>query len=69
MILMLLKKSNLEEISNDDIDRIVYSEIPVCDEWRIPVVETLIETMTRESDIPDFDNDEIKDILFNVCTT
>ena len=67
----MLRTGNVrvDDISIKDIKNIVYKDIPIGSEWRIEMVNELIEYNFGQITVPGFDRCQIADMLNFVCTS
>ena len=69
-LMLLCEKNSINEISSHDIDGLVYRQIPTTEEWRIGLVNDLIE-IKRDNEVllPGFTLEEIDEMLHFACVT
>ena len=63
----LLLEYNEIKLSEIDIQSIAYKEIPKGDEWKISLVNEIIETTSGDLEVIDFTNDQLKEISELAC--
>ena len=66
-ILLLTDKYRVDEVTTQDIDNLVYAEAKPEDEWRVSMVQEIIDVKAGQSRIENFSDDELQEILENVC--
>ena len=69
-LMLLCGKNSINDINSQDIDGLVYRQIPNNEEWRIGLVKDLIEIKTNpEMLLPGFTQGEIDEMLHFACVT
>ena len=68
-ILLLTTKEDISQLLTSDINQIVYMPVPRHEEWRIDMIQELIEVKWGEVEIVDFTDNEIDNIIAEICTT
>ena len=68
-ILALTKKSKLDDISANDIDNIVYEEIPEGNGWRIELIKELTDIKFGQLELDGFSHEECEEILKFACVS
>ena len=48
-ILLLTRKSSLEEVSEQDIDKLAYEEVDEKDKWRVSIIRELLDCKNDET--------------------
>ena len=51
----------------DDVDKLVYADLPMTEEWRVSIIRELMQTRRDDVEVPGFSKDDISDILNSVC--
>ena len=67
-ILLLTKKDDISKLVNSDIDQLVYMPVPNHEEWRIDMLHELIEVKWGDGEIMNFEDNEIDNIITDICT-
>ena len=68
-ILLLTKKENIDQISDRDIDGIIYAEILEDDKWRVDLIKEVTDVKFGQSTIEGFTLEECEEILQFACTS
>ena len=68
-IMLLVKKNNIEDLTPADIEQIVYCPVEENDEWKIVFAKELVELQSGSLVLPNFDTDEIQEMLTYICTS
>jgi hypothetical protein len=68
-ILLLTKKENIDQISDRDIDGIIYAEILEDDKWRVDIIKEVTDVKFGQSTIEGFTLEECEEILQFACTS
>ena len=68
-IMLLCKKTNIDQIVETDIDNLTYCETPANEEWRLSLVKDLIEARNDPEVLPGFTYAEITDMLEFTCVS
>ena len=66
-IMLLVDKCEVSDVTPDDLLKIKYKSIPENEEWRIPLLNELIEVKMDKYQVKGFSEDEIQHILNNIC--
>ena len=69
MLMLLTKKTNVDQISKEDYKRIDYHKISVDERWRVYLIEEMIDYRYNQIEIKGFEPEEIHEMLNFVCTT
>ena len=65
----LMNKDSLNEISISEIKDITFAEIPIGCEWRIPVLEELLSVRDGNSEMENFTNKDIQNMIDFICSS
>ena len=68
-ILALTKKSKLDDITANDIDNIVYEEIPEGNRWRIELIKEITDIKFGKLELEGFSHEECEEILKFACVS
>ena len=68
-ILALAKKTNIDDITQKDIDNIVYEEIPEGNMWRIDVIKEITDIKFGKLELDGFTHEECEEILKFACVS
>ena len=68
-MLLLTKKENIDQISDRDIDGIIYAEILEDDKWRVDIIKEVTDVKFGQSTIEGFTIEECEEILQFACTS
>ena len=63
----LLLEYDEMKLADIDIKSVVYTDIPEGNEWKIPLVKEVIETIAGNLDVAHFTNDQLKEICEQEC--
>ena len=61
--------NSISDLNCDSIDKLVYTDVPNEEIWRINFLQELISTRQGELVVPGFTSEEISDIIDNICVT
>ena len=61
--LALTNKSKVEDITTNDIDNIVYEEMPEGNEWRIDLIKEVTDIKFGQLELDGFTHEECEEIL------
>ena len=67
-ILLLTDKAQVDELTTEDIDDLVYAEAKPEDKWKVALVQEIIDVKSGQSNIENFSDEELQEILENICT-
>ena len=67
-LMFMTGKSDISELSSDDIINIEYNPVPIDDEWKINMLEELMVVKHGERAIENISEEEIEEIEF-VCSS
>ena len=59
--------TSVVDMNCDDVDKLVYSDLPMTEEWRVNIIRELMQTRRDDVEVPGFSKDDISDILNSVC--
>ena len=68
-IMLLCKKTNIDQIDDNDIQNLTYSPVPLNEEWRVNLIKDLLEARNDPDILPGFSNVEISDMLEFACVS
>ena len=63
----LLLEYDEMKLADIDIKSVVYTDTPEGNEWKIPLVREVIETIAGNLDVAHFTNDQLKEICEQEC--
>ena len=66
-ILLLIDKTNIDDLCSQDALSIEYKEVPENEEWRIPFVKELINIRHGDLKVDGFSVEELAEILNDIC--
>ena len=69
MLMFLTQRSNVDEICREDYKKIDYHKINESEQWRISIIEEIIDIKYNQLDVEGFEAEEIEEILNFVCTS
>ena len=69
MLMFLTQRSNVDEIGREDYKKIDYHKINESEQWRISIIEEIIDIKYNQLDVEGFEAEEIEEILNFVCTS
>ena len=61
--------NSISDLNCDSINKLVYSEVPNDQLWRINFIHELLSTRNDELEVPGFTSDEISDMIDFICVT
>ena len=67
-ILLLTDKLRVDEVTTKDVDKLVYAEAKPEDRWKFGLVQEVIDVKAGQKKIENFPDDELQEILENICT-
>jgi hypothetical protein len=67
-IMLILDKVNTRDISVKDIENFEYAAVKPEDQWKVNMVEEIIEARESQVNIENFEMDELDEILEYLCT-
>ena len=67
-ILLLTDKAQVDELTTEDIEDLVYAEAKPEDKWKVALVQEIIDVKSGQSNIENFSDEELQEILENICT-
>ena len=67
-ILLLTDKFRVDEVTIKDIDNLVYAGHKPEDSWKVGLVQEIIDVKAGRRKIENFSDDELQEILENICT-
>ena len=65
---VISEKKHIDDLNPSDTESIEYSPVEEKDSWKISLAKELIEVQSGSLIIPNFDSDEIQEMLCHVCT-
>ena len=68
-IMLLVGKSSVESVKQEDIDKIEYFPLDETERWKIDVIKEIIDVKSSTLDIAGFALEELKEILTYLCTS
>ena len=68
-ILLLIRKSSIEEVTSEDVDTIEYHNIEDRDKWRVEILKEILETRNNQLQIDGFSPEDCEKILIDICTS
>ena len=69
LLMILLGKNSVDDLSVDDIDSMEYHTISENEAWRVDLIQELIAVRENEGEITGFTSKELDDILNHVCAS
>ena len=69
MLMLLTKKTNVDQISKEDYKKIDYHKINVDEQWRVYLIEEIIDYRYNQIDNKGFEPEEVDEMLNIICTT
>ena len=69
MLKFLTQRSNVDELCREDYKKIDYHKINDSEQWRISIIEEIIDIKYNQLDVEGFEAEEIEEILNFVCTS
>ena len=66
--MLLLKKDNVDEISNDDLKNQIYNAVPSGHEWKDHLAKEIIQIKNNDLEIENHNADEMYEILDHILT-
>ena len=68
-ILLLTNKRKFDEVTDADIDKIVYAEMKSENGWRVPLIKEITDMKFGQLIIDGFSSEECEEILQFACTS
>ena len=68
-LMLIQRKSNVEEITIDEMMKSTYMEIPTGEEWKLNIAKELCDVKSGHLDIDNLNNAEANTILENILTS
>ena len=68
-ILLLTNKANPEDITDQDINQLVYAEMPNGNGWRVTLIHEITDIKFGQLTINGFSDEECEEILQFACTS
>ena len=68
-IMLQCDSTSVVDMKCDDVDNLVYADLPMTEKWRVGVIWELMQTRLDNVEVPGFTKDDISDILNFVCIT
>ena len=68
-ILQMMNKESISQINISEIRDQTFAEIPVGSEWRIPVLEELLSVRDGNSEMENFTNKDIQNMIDFICSS
>ena len=69
MLMLLTERSSVDEICREDYKKIDYHKINDSEQWRVSIIEEIIDIKYNQLDVEGFEAEEIEEILNFVCTS
>ena len=67
-IMLLVNKTNVDEITTDDFRSQIYNVVPNVDKWKINLAKEIIEVINRNLEMGILDTAELDNILEHILT-
>ena len=67
--MLLVQKTNVDDLVPDDASNVTYHEIPDCEAWRIGFVNEITDVKFGQASIDGFTRKELNVILKDICTS
>ena len=67
-IMLLLNKTNIKNISKDDLTKLQYHPAPPGDEWKIQLAKELIKVKNNELIVENLNTAEMDEIMIHILT-
>ena len=67
-IMLLVNKSNVNDVTVHDLKQQTYNDVPDGDNWKITIAKEIIEIKHRRLDIGNFKNAELDCLLDHILT-
>ena len=68
-IMLLVGKSSVESVKQEDVDKIEYFPLDETERWKIDVIKEIIDVKSSTLDIAGFALEELEEILTYLCTS
>ena len=68
-IMLLVQKTNVDDLVPEDALNVIYHEIPDCEMWRIGFVNEITDVKFGQASIDGFTRQELNVILEDICTS
>ena len=68
-IVLLVGKSNIDDLEVLDADKVKYNVVPDNDHWRVNLVNEITEIKFGDLNVEGFTWNELQELLYEVCTT
>ena len=68
-ILLLTNERKFDEITDADIDKIMYAEMKNENSWRVPLIQEIMDMKFGKLIIDGFSSEECEEILQCACTS
>ena len=65
--MLLCNKNTISSLNSSDLITLKYFPVPIEEEWRIGLIQELIDTRLSHTDISGFTSEEISDLLNIAC--
>ena len=69
MIMLLVNKTDISELSIHDANNIKFMPVPEEEMWKINMVKEITDIKFGEKVLEDFPHDDLEKILHFICTT
>ena len=69
MLMLRTQKSSVDEMSKEDYKKIDYHKIRDEEQWRLSLIDEIIDIKYKQLDVEGFDSEEIEEIFNYVCTS
>ena len=63
MLMLLTQRSNVDDICREDYKKIDYHKISVDEQWRVYLIEEIIDYRYNQIDIKGFEPEEVDEML------
>ena len=68
-IMILCNKNDINDLTSSDLDSLIYKNIPRDEEWKIGIVQELLETKEDPDTLLGFTFEEVDHILHDICVS
>ena len=69
ILMFCCNPNSIYDLNYDSIDKLVYSEVPNDQFWRMNFLHELLSTRNDELEVPGFTSDELADMIDFICVT
>ena len=67
--MLLTQKSDIDELLKMDYKKIDYHKISIEEQWRVSMIDKIVDIRYNQLDVEGFECEEIDEILNFVCTS